>query len=201
MFPYQLHKSLTGAAYYKHELLSSDILIHGFFTRKGGCSTGEFSGLNSSLNSGDLFDNVNRNRQLIKKSLAHQRYQLITLNQVHGNEVIIIDTGNIENAKHPASGYKADGIVTKKKNILLGILTADCAPILMADYNAGVIIKNNLENSLILQKNEYNKLNKNYEDMIDVIFNSEKDITQSKFLNDFIVGDYENNVRYLKNVL
>ena len=72
---------------------------------------------------------------------------------------------------------------------------------LQKDYNAGVIIKNNLENSLILQKNEYNKLNKNYEDMIDVIFNSEKDITQSKFLNDFIVGDYENNVRYLKNVL
>ena len=139
MFPYQLHKSFTGAAYYQHELLSSDMLIHGFFTRKGGCSTGEFSGLNSSLSSGDLFDNVNQNRQLIKKSLAHQRYQLITLNQVHGNEVIIIDTGNIENAKHPASGYKADGIVTKKKNILLGILTADCAPILMADYNAGVI--------------------------------------------------------------
>ena len=139
MFHYQLHKSFTGAAYYQHELLSSDMLIHGFFTRKGGCSTGEFSGLNSSLNSGDLFDNVNQNRQLIKKSLAHKRCQLITLNQVHGNEVIIIDTGNIENAKHPASGYKADGIVTKKKNILLGILTADCAPILMADCNAGVI--------------------------------------------------------------
>ena len=68
------------------------MLIHGFFTRKGGCSTGEFSGLNSSLNSGDLFDNVNQNRQLIKKSLTHQRYQLITLNQEHGNEVIIIDT-------------------------------------------------------------------------------------------------------------
>ena len=75
----------------------------------------------------------NQNSQLIKKSLTHQRCQLITLNQVHGNEVIIIDTGNIENAKHPASGYKADGIVTKKKNILLGILTADCAPILFYD--------------------------------------------------------------------
>ena len=56
-----------------------------------------------------------------------------------GWAAIIIDNGNIENAKHPVSGYKADGIVTKKKNILLGILTADCAPILMADCNAGVI--------------------------------------------------------------
>ena len=49
MFPYQLHKSFTGAAYYRHELLSSEMLIHGFFTRKGGYSTGEFLGLNSSL--------------------------------------------------------------------------------------------------------------------------------------------------------
>ena len=136
---YQLHYSYTGAAFYQHELISTEMFVHGFFTRKGGRSIGDFFGLNCSLVSGDLFEDVVFNRQITKKSMTHKRCQLITLSQIHGNKAIIIDNGNNSNAKQPASGFKADGVVTRKKNILLGILTADCAPILMADNNAGVV--------------------------------------------------------------
>ena len=139
MLPFQLHNSYTGAAYYHHNLLSSDTLIHGFFTLRGGLSKGIFAGLNCSLTSGDEISYVNKNREIIKQSMTHKKCQLITLNQIHGNKVIVIDTGNINNAKQPISGFKADGLVTKNKNMLLGILTADCAPILMADNKAGVI--------------------------------------------------------------
>ena len=142
MHSFQLHNSYTGAAYYQHELLSSDILIHGFFTRKGGLSKGVFSGLNSALNSGDQISDVNKNRQMVKLSMTHKKYQLITLNQIHGNRVITIDsldTGNTYDIKQHVSGLQADGLVTKKKDVLLGILTADCAPILMADIKVGVI--------------------------------------------------------------
>ena len=142
MHSFQLHNSYTGAMYYRHDLLSSDMLIHGFFTRNGGLSKGVFSGLNCALNSGDQISDVNKNRQIIKQSMTHKKYQLITLNQTHGNKVMTIDsfdTGNTYDIKKPVSGLQADGLVTKKKDVLLGILTADCTPILMADTKAGVI--------------------------------------------------------------
>ncbi len=142
MHSFQLHKSYTGAAYYQHELLSSDMLIHGFFTSKGGVSKGVFSGLNSALNSGDQISDVNKNRQIVTQSMTHNKYQLITLNQIHGNRVITIDSfdsGRSLDNRQPVSGLQADGLVTKRKDVLLGILTADCAPILMADNKAGVI--------------------------------------------------------------
>ena len=86
---FQLHNSYTGAAYYQHDLLSSDMLIHGFFTRKGGVSKGIFSGLNSALNSGDQMSDVNKNRQIVTQSMTHKKYRLITLNQIHGNSCLL----------------------------------------------------------------------------------------------------------------
>ncbi len=139
MLSYQLQNSDTGAAFYRHELLSTEMFVHGFFTRKGGKSSGDFCGLNCSLVSGDLFEDVIFNRQITKKSMTHKRCQLITLSQIHGNKAIIINNENNNNVKSPDIGFRADGMVTRNKNILLGILTADCAPILMADDNAGVI--------------------------------------------------------------
>ena len=139
MLPYQLYRSQTGTAFYQHELLSENMLIHGFFTRKGGRSIGDFYGLNCSFNSGDLFEDVNYNRQTVKKSMNLKRCQLITLSQIHGSKAIIIDNDNCNSATQSSSDFKADGLVTRNKNILLGILSADCAPILMADNNAGVI--------------------------------------------------------------
>ena len=142
MHSFQLHNSYTGAAYYQHDLLSSDMLIHGFFTRKGGVSKGVFSGLNSALNSGDQISDVNKNRQIVTQSMTHKKYQLITLNQTHGNRVITIDSfdsGRTLDNRQPVSGLQADGLITNRKDVLLGILTADCAPILMADNKAGVI--------------------------------------------------------------
>ena len=142
MDSFQLHNSFTGAAYYQHELLSLDSVIHGFFTRRGGISKGVFSGLNGAINSGDQITEIDKNQQIVTQSMTHKNYQLITLKQIHGNRVITIDspdTGRNYHIEHPDTVLQADGLVTKKRDVLLGILTADCAPILMADNKAGVI--------------------------------------------------------------
>ena len=142
MDSFQLHNSFTGASYYQHELLSLDNVIHGFFTRRGGISKGVFSGLNNAINSSDQVDKVDKNREIVKQSMTHKNYQLITLNQIHGNRVITIDSpdnGKNYPIKHRETVLKADGLVTKKRDVLLGILTADCAPILMVDNKAGII--------------------------------------------------------------
>ena len=136
---FQLHKSYTGAVYYKHELLSTEPVFHGFFTRIGGKSKGVFSHLNTSLRTADLEDNVIYNRQIVKNSLIHDERQLITLHQSHGNKVVSINSEEIKNGVYKDTELQADGLVSKDKNVLLGILTADCAPLLMADVDAGVI--------------------------------------------------------------
>ena len=107
---------------------------HGFFTRNGGFSNKDFNSLNCSLSSGDNLVSVNKNREIgcryFNKNIRH----LKTVHQIHSNKVVVIrDTNFI------TSIQKADSIVTKNPNIILGILTADCAPILLFDYKSKII--------------------------------------------------------------
>jgi YfiH family protein len=118
----------------KDEILarSSDV-AHGFFTREGGVSGGIYASLNCGLGSGDDKATVreNRRRALDRMSLGGDR--LRTVHQVHGKAVWSID---VETSVAPK---EADGVVTKLRGVALGILTADCAPVLFADAEAGVI--------------------------------------------------------------
>jgi len=101
---------------------------HGFFTRQGGCSTGLYKSLNCGPGSDDKPENVERNRQNICASLGAENVRLCGLYQIHSNIVHYLDNIN--------SDYilpKGDALVTKQRNTALGILTADCAPILLAD--------------------------------------------------------------------
>jgi polyphenol oxidase len=106
---------------------------HAFFTRQGGYSNGLYHSLNAGLGSGDNRDCVIKNRLAIVKSLGVPNAFLATPRQTHSDIVL--------NVTHPWTQDRpvADAMVTGRPGIVLGILTADCGPVLMADAQAGVI--------------------------------------------------------------
>jgi len=107
-------------------------ISHGFFGCNGGVSSGIYSSLNCRADENDSKENVAENKMRILEKLGCTGAKFQLLHQVHGSEVVVID-----NIITPAP--QADGLVTKRKNIALGILTADCAPILFADKNSGIV--------------------------------------------------------------
>lgn len=107
---------------------------HGFFTREGGVSNGPFASLNVNLSGQDQRENVLENRARAARALGAEPASLAGLTQVHGSEVVTVNT-----LWAPGEGRKADALVTAKPGIALGIITADCAPVLFADPLARVI--------------------------------------------------------------
>ncbi len=117
------------------EILTSDALSpirHGFFTRKGGASSGIFSGLNCGPGSSDLTDAVEINRARVADAMRVPLTHLVTLNQVHSADLIHV-------IAPLADRPRADAMVTATPGFALGVLTADCQPVLFADTHAGVI--------------------------------------------------------------
>jgi YfiH family protein len=106
---------------------------HGFFGRKGGVSKGAVAGLNCGLGSDDDPEAVERNRRLAADAILPGA-PLASVYQVHSPTAVIV-TEALSNDERP----KADALVTDRKDLLLGIVTADCAPVLLADVEAGVI--------------------------------------------------------------
>lgn len=115
----------------KHERLKH--VCHGFFTRKGGASSGIFEGLNCGHGSLDRSEAVAVNRTRVARALSVSAEHLISVRQVHSADVITI-TKPLDGADGPA-----DAMVTKVPGLALAILTADCQPVLFADVEAGVI--------------------------------------------------------------
>lgn len=107
-------------------------IVHGFFTRVGGVSTGIYAGLNCGLGSRDDRASVLENRRLVAQHLMSR--DLVTLNQVHSADAIVVD-GSVPYSELP----RADGIVTRTRGLAVGVLSADCTPVLFADATAGVI--------------------------------------------------------------
>lgn len=117
------------------EILTSDALRdlrHGFFTRKGGASSGVFSGLNCGTGSTDIAEVVEINRTRVASAMEVDLPQLVTVNQVHSADVAVVDGPLTEKPR-------ADAIVTATPGLCLAILTADCQPVLFADHEAGVV--------------------------------------------------------------
>lgn len=106
---------------------------HGFAGRRGGVSTGVHAGLNVGLGSADEREAVLRNRDLARDALLAGA-TLVTLHQVHSPDVVTVTQAIPETAR-PA----ADAMVTDRRGLILGILTADCVPVLFADAQAGVV--------------------------------------------------------------
>jgi YfiH family protein len=121
------------------EFLTADALSglrHGFFTRRGGVSGGPFAALNCSLNGKDDRDSVRTNRARAMDALGLPAAALHGLHQVHGAAVVAVDApGAWSEADRP----QADALVTDRPDVALGVVTADCAPVLFADRAAGVI--------------------------------------------------------------
>lgn len=107
---------------------------HGFFSRRGGVSGGLYESLNCGLGSGDAARNVIENRRLAMAALKLGPDSLATVRQVHGCHVVTLD-GKPGGEAPP----QADALVTRCPGVALGILTADCVPVLLADATAGVI--------------------------------------------------------------
>ena len=107
---------------------------HGFFTREGGVSEGPFASLNASLSSADDRARVLENRARAARALGADPAKLVGITQVHG-----ADVATVTQAWAPGAGPRADAMVTDRPGIALGIVTADCAPVLFADAGAGVV--------------------------------------------------------------
>jgi len=116
------------------ELQSASSLRHGFFTRQGGHSSGLFTSLNCGFGSGDDKPTVARNRAAAGERLGVTGDDVLTVWQWHSADVVVADSS--WDAMAPP---KADAIVTTKPGLAIAVLTADCAPILFADAEAGVI--------------------------------------------------------------
>jgi polyphenol oxidase len=107
---------------------------HGFYGRQGGVSDGVWSSLNVGLRSGDLPERIASNRALIARDLNTMPSMLVTARQVHGSVAMPV-AEPWDNRTAP----EADALVTDQPGLLLGVLTADCGPVLLADPRAGVI--------------------------------------------------------------
>lgn len=107
---------------------------HGFFTRQGGVSTGPYASLNCSTKSADDPARVRQNRALAVRAIGADPALLFGINQVHGTEVACFTSNSI-----PSPPPTADAMVTNQTGITLGIITADCAPVLFADCDARII--------------------------------------------------------------
>ena len=114
------------------EILRNQGLAHGFFGRRGGVSEGIYASLNGGPGSGDARDRVEENRRRVAHNLGS--HSLLNAHQCHSAKAVRVTAPFALGA-----GPKADGLVTNLKGVALAILTADCAPVLLADAQAEVI--------------------------------------------------------------
>jgi YfiH family protein len=106
---------------------------HGFFGRQGGVSDGVYASLNCGPGSGDVRENVVENRSRVRAALGADA-ALVTLYQIHSATAVTVAA-----PWQIGHGPEADAMATNCPGIALGILTADCAPVLLADAEARVI--------------------------------------------------------------
>lgn len=119
---------------YTSDLLKCPGIAHGFFTRNCGVSSGVYESLNCGPGSSDDPVNIAKNRDLVATHLTGTKGPINTLYQIHSSTLVIL-----EKPMPPGERIKADALVTKQKGLVLGVLTADCAPVLFADPGAGII--------------------------------------------------------------
>ena len=108
---------------------------HGFFDKKGGKSTGIYKSLNCGVGSSDSKKNVLNNLKIVCKKINCSSKNLILLNQIHSNKFYFIN----KNYKFKKKKLNGDALITNIKKIALGVLVADCVPVLIYDKNLKII--------------------------------------------------------------
>ena len=114
------------------KLIKFKSISHGFFGKKGGVSNGIYSALNCGPGSDDKISNVKKNLRIVSRKFKVSPKNIILLKQIHSNKCHFI-------LKRPSKKLVGDGLITSKKNLALGILTADCAPVLIYDKKLPMI--------------------------------------------------------------
>jgi YfiH family protein len=112
---------------------AGDLVRQGFFTRAGGVSEGIYRGLNVGLGSNDARENVQENRARVARWFGVEPDRLATVHQVHSPDVVTVD------ADYDGSRPQADALVTATPGVVLGVLAADCGPILFCDAEARIV--------------------------------------------------------------
>lgn len=115
------------------KVLEKEGIRHAFFTRQGGVSRGIYESLNLGRGSNDDKENIEKNRAIVADYMGVKPENLVNLYQIHSPHALIVN--------EPIKGERprADALVTNKKGLALGILSADCGPVLFADPKAHVI--------------------------------------------------------------
>ena len=120
--------------FYSKTLKRFKNINHCFFSKRGGFSKGIYSSLNCGKGSKDNKNSVNQNLVLVSNTMRISKKNLILMNQTHSNRVIIINKKN-KNLKH----FQSDAIITKLKGFALGVVTADCVPVILYDSKNEII--------------------------------------------------------------
>ena len=188
--------------FFSSKLSKFENLKHCFFSRKNGVSSGFYKSLNCGIGSGDKRDNVYKNLEIVSKNISCDKDSLITLNQKHSDKVI-----HFENKSSIKDKLVGDAIVSEKKNIGIGILTADCVPILFYDPSKKIIgcahagwkgaLKGIIKNTI----KKFNQLNSNNSDLIAVVgpcINKKNYEVNEDFLEKFIKQDIKNEIFFEK---
>ncbi|CAG1065966.1 Polyphenol oxidase [uncultured bacterium] len=116
-----------GIKYAASPLLQGNFVAHGFLTRVGGVSLAPYASLNFDGRDTDPAGNVEKNKALFHEAFGVPEGRLVTVSQVHGKKVLVID------GQLPDKPVEADAIVTAEPDVAIGMMTADCQPILLHD--------------------------------------------------------------------
>ena len=119
--------------FYSNNLKKLKKIKHCFFSKRNGFSKGIYKSLNCGKGSNDSKIDVDKNLSFVAKKMGVKKNKLILMHQTHSNKVVEVKRNNYKKK------IKADAMVTKMKGISLGVLTADCVPIILYDVNNEII--------------------------------------------------------------
>ena len=117
------------------KLLNQKKISHGFFNKNGGKSSGIYKSLNCGLGSKDTKIKVYKNLNIVKNIISKKSKSIFLVNQVHSNKFVYIN----KSYKFLKKKIKADAVITDQEKLPIGILTADCAPLLLYDVKRKMI--------------------------------------------------------------
>ena len=188
--------------FFSKKLGKFETIKHCFFSRKKGFSKGIYESLNCGIGSNDNKENVFKNLKLVSNKINCNKDSLITLNQKHTNRVI-----HFKNETSIENKLTADAIVSEVKNFGIGILTADCAPILFYDPKKKIIgcahsgWKGALNGIIKNTIKKFNELNSNNNDLIAVVgpcIDKKNYKVKEDFFNKFISQENNNKIFFEK---
>ena len=188
--------------FFSEKLSKFKNLKHCFFSRKNGFSKGVYESLNCGIGSNDKKENVIKNLEFVSNKIGCKKEFLITLNQTHSNKVVYF-----EKESDVKNKINADAIVCKIKNLAIGILTADCAPILFYDTQKKIIgcahsgwkgALNGIIQNTVKKFNELGSNNNNLVVVIGPCIKEENYQVGQEFYNNFIIHDKKNEVFFKK---